>query len=171
VAKGFSSRSTAPLSLSYTIPINFPTYLSAMHLYLLPLIPLIHCQIYPAGVSSSLTFTPTDNTALQAWSEDITTVAHLVETIPADFIGAIIWQESQGAQVYADTEVGLMQIDTIQQTFMKARFPHLYSNITSQYTLNILSGALYMKTTCMNTKFNTWALALRCYNSGPNGKS
>jgi hypothetical protein len=71
----------------------------------------------------------------------------------------------------ADTQVGLMQIDSVQQTLMKAVFPDLFVGITSKYIENILAGALYLKSTCMTSVFNTWALALRCYNSGPNGEN
>ncbi|WP_224242416.1 lytic transglycosylase domain-containing protein [Hyalangium gracile] len=94
--------------------------------------------------------------------------------VPAAMLAAQIWQESRGnlAAVSTNggnglTDTGLMQVNPNTFKELQARHPELQGKDLSDPVTNILAGACYMKD--MKEQFGSWDLALRAYNSGPNG--
>ncbi|MCK8504098.1 lytic transglycosylase domain-containing protein [Myxococcus fulvus] len=94
--------------------------------------------------------------------------------VPAEMLAAQIWQESRGdlAAVTTNggnglTDTGLMQVNPNTFKELQAKHPELAGKDLSDPATNILAGACYMKD--MKEQFGGWDLALRAYNSGPNG--
>uniref|UniRef100_UPI001142FFE0 lytic transglycosylase domain-containing protein n=1 Tax=Myxococcus sp. AB025B TaxID=2562794 RepID=UPI001142FFE0 len=94
--------------------------------------------------------------------------------VPAEMLAAQIWQESRGdlAAVTTNggnglTDIGLMQVNPNTFKELQAKHPELAGKDLSDPATNILAGACYMKD--MKEQFGGWDLALRAYNSGPNG--
>ncbi|MCP3097664.1 transglycosylase SLT domain-containing protein [Myxococcus sp. K15C18031901] len=94
--------------------------------------------------------------------------------VPASMIAAQIWQESRGDLSAATTnggngltDTGLMQVNPNTFKELQAKHPELQGKDLSDPATNILAGACYMKD--MKEQFGSWDLALRAYNSGPNG--
>ncbi|WNG34929.1 lytic transglycosylase domain-containing protein [Archangium violaceum] len=94
--------------------------------------------------------------------------------VPASMLAAQIWQESRGnlAAVTINggnglTDTGLMQVNPNTYQELQAKHPELQGKNLADPETNILAGAFYMKD--MKTQFGNWDLALRAYNSGPNG--
>ncbi|MCE9666681.1 transglycosylase SLT domain-containing protein [Myxococcus stipitatus] len=94
--------------------------------------------------------------------------------VPASMLAAQIWQESRGnlAAVSTNggnglTDTGLMQVNPNTFKELQAKHPELQGKDLSDPATNILAGACYMKD--MKAQFGSWDLALRAYNSGPNG--
>ena len=94
--------------------------------------------------------------------------------VPASMLAAQIWQESRGNLSATSTnggngltDTGLMQINPNTFKELQAKHPELQGKDLSDPETNILAGAFYMKD--MKEQFGSWDLALRAYNSGPNG--
>ncbi|QRK10463.1 transglycosylase SLT domain-containing protein [Archangium violaceum] len=94
--------------------------------------------------------------------------------VPASMLAGQIWQESRGnlAAVSTNggnglTDTGLMQVNPNTFQELQAKHPELQGKNLADPETNILAGAFYMKD--MKEQFGNWDLALRAYNSGPNG--
>ncbi|KFE67310.1 lytic transglycosylase domain-containing protein [Hyalangium minutum] len=94
--------------------------------------------------------------------------------VPASMLAGQIWQESRGniAAVTTNggnglTDTGLMQVNPNTFGELQAKHPELQGKNLADPETNILAGAFYMKD--MKEQFGSWDLALRAYNSGPNG--
>ncbi|MFY2560929.1 lytic transglycosylase domain-containing protein [Corallococcus terminator] len=94
--------------------------------------------------------------------------------VPAEMLAAQIWQESRGNLDAVSTnggngltDTGLMQVNPNTFKELQAKHPELQGKDLSDPETNILAGACYMKD--MKEQFGGWDLALRAYNSGPNG--
>ncbi|RKH71958.1 lytic transglycosylase domain-containing protein [Corallococcus interemptor] len=94
--------------------------------------------------------------------------------MPAEMLAAQIWQESRGNLEAVSTnggngltDTGLMQVNPNTFGELQARHPELQGKNLSDPETNILAGAFYMKD--MKEQFGSDELALRAYNSGPNG--
>jgi soluble lytic murein transglycosylase-like protein len=101
--------------------------------------------------------------------------ASRISGVPANLIAGMIWQESRGnlAAVSVNggnglTDTGLMQVNPNTYKDMQTRHPELQGrdNLADTQT-NILAGAFYVKEQL--ERFGSIPLALRAYNSGPNG--
>ncbi|WP_368671549.1 lytic transglycosylase domain-containing protein [Corallococcus carmarthensis] len=94
--------------------------------------------------------------------------------MPAEMLAAQIWQESRGNLEAVTTnggngltDTGLMQVNPNTYGELQAKHPELQGKNLSDPETNILAGAFYMKD--MKAQFGSDELALRAYNSGPNG--
>ncbi|ADO73101.1 lytic transglycosylase domain-containing protein [Stigmatella aurantiaca] len=94
--------------------------------------------------------------------------------VPASMLAGQIWQESRGNLGATSTnggngltDTGLMQINPNTFGELQSKHPELQGKNLSDPETNILAGAFYMKD--MKEQFGNWDLALRAYNSGPNG--
>lgn len=94
--------------------------------------------------------------------------------VPAAMLTAQIWQESRGNISAVTTnggnglsDTGLMQVNPNTFKELQSKYPELQGKNLSDPETNILAGAYYMKD--MKEQFGSWDLALRAYNSGPNG--
>jgi hypothetical protein len=94
--------------------------------------------------------------------------------VPASMLAAQIWQESRGNLSATSTnggngltDTGLMQVNPNTFKELQAKHPELQGKNLADPETNILAGAYYMKD--MKEQFGNWDLALRAYNSGPNG--
>ncbi|WP_257450074.1 lytic transglycosylase domain-containing protein [Archangium lipolyticum] len=94
--------------------------------------------------------------------------------VPASMLAAQIWQESRGNLEAVSTnggngltDTGLMQVNPNTFKELQSKYPELQGKNLSDPQTNILAGAYYMKD--MKEQFGNWDLALRAYNSGPNG--
>ncbi len=94
--------------------------------------------------------------------------------VPAAMLAGQIWQESRGNLQAATinggnglTDTGLMQVNPNTFQELQAKHPELQGKNLADPETNILAGAFYMKD--MKDQFGSWDLALRAYNSGPNG--
>ncbi|MHA7628885.1 lytic transglycosylase domain-containing protein [Corallococcus sp. M7] len=94
--------------------------------------------------------------------------------MPAEMLAAQIWQESRGNLEAVSTnggngltDTGLMQVNPNTYGELQAKHPELQGKNLSDPETNILAGAFYMKD--MKAQFGSDELALRAYNSGPNG--
>ncbi|MCP3168037.1 lytic transglycosylase domain-containing protein [Myxococcus qinghaiensis] len=94
--------------------------------------------------------------------------------VPAEMLAAQIWQESRGNLDAVSTnggngltDTGLMQVNPNTFKELQSKHPELQGKDLSDPATNILAGACYMKD--MKEQFGSWDLALRAYNSGPNG--
>jgi soluble lytic murein transglycosylase-like protein len=95
--------------------------------------------------------------------------------VPANMLAGQIWQESRGNIEAITTnggnglsDTGLMQVNPNTFGELQAKHPELQGKNLADPETNILAGAFYMKD--MNEQFGgNWDLALRGYNSGPNG--
>ncbi|RKG56472.1 lytic transglycosylase domain-containing protein [Corallococcus sp. AB011P] len=94
--------------------------------------------------------------------------------MPAEMLAAQIWQESRGNLEAVSTnggngltDTGLMQVNPNTYGELQAKHPELQGKNLSDPETNILAGAFYMKD--MKAQFGSDDLALRAYNSGPNG--
>ncbi|PTL80272.1 lytic transglycosylase domain-containing protein [Vitiosangium sp. GDMCC 1.1324] len=94
--------------------------------------------------------------------------------VPAAMIAGQIWQESRGNLSATTinggnglTDTGLMQVNPNTFGELQAKHPELAGKNLADPETNILAGAFYMKD--MKEQFGNWDLALRAYNSGPNG--
>lgn len=94
--------------------------------------------------------------------------------VPANMLAGQIWQESRGNLSAVSTnggngltDTGLMQVNPNTFQELQAKHPELQGKNLSDPETNILAGAFYMKD--MKEDFGSWDLALRAYNSGPNG--
>lgn len=94
--------------------------------------------------------------------------------VPASMLAAQIWQESRGDLGAATTnggngltDTGLMQVNPNTFQELQSKHPELQGKNLADPETNILAGAFYMKD--MKEQFGSWDLALRAYNSGPNG--
>ncbi|MBZ4336349.1 lytic transglycosylase domain-containing protein [Corallococcus sp. AS-1-12] len=94
--------------------------------------------------------------------------------VPAEMLAAQIWQESRGNLEAVSTnggngltDTGLMQVNPNTYGELQAKHPELQGKDLSDPETNILAGAFYMKD--MKEQFGSDELALRAYNSGPNG--
>jgi hypothetical protein len=94
--------------------------------------------------------------------------------VPASMLAAQIWQESRGNLSATSTnggngltDTGLMQVNPNTFKELQAKHPELQGKNLADPETNILAGAYYMKD--MKEQFGSWDLALRAYNSGPNG--
>jgi len=94
--------------------------------------------------------------------------------VPASMLAAQIWQESRGNLSATSTnggngltDTGLMQVNPNTFKELQAKYPELQGKNLADPETNILAGAYYMKD--MKEQFGSWDLALRAYNSGPNG--
>jgi soluble lytic murein transglycosylase-like protein len=94
--------------------------------------------------------------------------------VPAAMLAGQIWQESRGNLSATSTnggngltDTGLMQINPNTFKELQAKHPELQGKDLADPQTNILAGAFYMKD--MKEQFGSWDLALRAYNSGPNG--
>ncbi|RKG71175.1 lytic transglycosylase domain-containing protein [Corallococcus sp. CA054B] len=94
--------------------------------------------------------------------------------MPAEMLAAQIWQESRGNLEAVSTnggngltDTGLMQVNPNTFGELQAKHPELQGKNLSDPETNILAGAFYMKD--MKAQFGSDELALRAYNSGPNG--
>ncbi|MGE6757823.1 lytic transglycosylase domain-containing protein [Corallococcus interemptor] len=94
--------------------------------------------------------------------------------MPAEMLAAQIWQESRGNLEAVSTnggngltDTGLMQVNPNTYGELQAKHPELQGKNLSDPETNILAGAFYMKD--MKEQFGSDELALRAYNSGPNG--
>ncbi|RKG84992.1 transglycosylase SLT domain-containing protein [Corallococcus terminator] len=95
--------------------------------------------------------------------------------VPAEVLAAQIWQESRGNLEAISTnggngltDTGLMQVNPNTYKELQAKHPELQGKDLSDPETNILAGACYMKD--MKEQFGgSMDLALRAYNSGPNG--
>lgn len=94
--------------------------------------------------------------------------------VPAEMLAAQIWAESRGKVDATSTnggngmtDTGLMQVNPNTYRGLQEQHPELQGQNLSDPATNILAGAFYMKD--MKEQFGSWDLALRAYNSGPNG--
>ncbi|KFE64721.1 lytic transglycosylase domain-containing protein [Hyalangium minutum] len=94
--------------------------------------------------------------------------------VPASMLAAQIWQESRGNLGATSTnggngltDTGLMQMNPNTFKELQGKYPELQGKNLADPETNILAGAYYMKD--MKEQFGNWDLALRAYNSGPNG--
>jgi soluble lytic murein transglycosylase-like protein len=94
--------------------------------------------------------------------------------VPANMLAGQIWQESRGNLSATSTnggngltDTGLMQVNPNTYQELQAKHPELQGKDLADPETNILAGAFYMKD--MKEDFGSWDLALRAYNSGPNG--
>jgi soluble lytic murein transglycosylase-like protein len=94
--------------------------------------------------------------------------------VPAAMLAAQIWQESRGNLSATSTnggngmtDTGLMQMNPNTFKELQGKYPELQGKNLADPETNILAGAYYMKD--MKAQFGNWDLALRAYNSGPNG--
>lgn len=128
----------------------------------------------PAGGSGSSKLTAGAPAGLNAFKKQIET-ASAASGVPADLLGGMIWQESRGdlAAVTVNggnglNDTGLMQVNPNTYKDMQTRHPELQGrDDLSDPQTNVLAGAFYVKEQI--EKFGSVELALRAYNSGPNG--
>jgi len=111
---------------------------------------------------------------LQQFSKEIAK-ASTAAGVPANVLGAMIWQESRGNLGAATinggnglTDTGLLQVNPNTYQDLQAKHPELQGmdNLSDPQT-NIMAGAFYMKD--LIAQFGDIPTALRAYNSGPNG--
>ncbi|NVJ15424.1 lytic transglycosylase domain-containing protein [Myxococcus sp. AM010] len=94
--------------------------------------------------------------------------------VPVEMLAAQVWAESRGDVAATSTnggngltDTGLMQVNPNTYKELQSKHPELQGKSLSDPETNILAGACYMKD--MKEQFGSWDLALRAYNSGPNG--
>lgn len=94
--------------------------------------------------------------------------------VPVEMLAAQVWAESRGKVDASSTnggngmtDTGLMQVNPNTFKGLQDKYPELQGKNLSDPETNILAGACYMKD--MKAQFGNWDLALRAYNSGPNG--
>ncbi|WP_240358907.1 lytic transglycosylase domain-containing protein [Myxococcus vastator] len=94
--------------------------------------------------------------------------------VPVEMLAAQVWAESRGDVAATSTnggngltDTGLMQVNPNTFKELQSKHPELQGKSLSDPETNILAGACYMKD--MKEQFGSWDLALRAYNSGPNG--
>ncbi|QDE80159.1 lytic transglycosylase domain-containing protein [Myxococcus xanthus] len=94
--------------------------------------------------------------------------------VPVEMLAAQVWAESRGDVAATSTnggngltDTGLMQVNPNTFKELQGKYPELQGKSLSDPATNILAGACYMKD--MKEQFGNWDLALRAYNSGPNG--
>jgi soluble lytic murein transglycosylase-like protein len=109
--------------------------------------------------------------ALKGFSKEIN-AASQASGIPANVLGAQIWQESRGnlAAVSSNpgnalTDMGLMQVNPNTFKALQDKYPQLQGVSLDTAAGNIMAGAFYMKD--QMATFGSLPLALRAYNSGP----
>lgn len=111
---------------------------------------------------------------LQAFQKEINN-ASSASGVPANVLGAMIWQESRGnLQALTTnggnglTDTGLMQVNPNTYKELQAKHPELQGmNDLSDPQTNIMAGAFFMRD--LIDQFGDIPTALRAYNSGPNG--
>ncbi|HYH97652.1 lytic transglycosylase domain-containing protein [Hyalangium sp.] len=138
-------------------------------------------ELNPAGKSGSSPVSPSGDAklgagmppALEKYKGAIES-ASAKTGVPASMLAAQIWQESRGNLSATSTnggngltDTGLMQINPNTFKELQAKHPELQGKDLADPETNILAGACYMKD--MKEQFGSWDLALRAYNSGPNG--
>ncbi|QRO02185.1 transglycosylase SLT domain-containing protein [Archangium violaceum] len=135
----------------------------------------------PASTSGANTVTPSGDARLGAGMppalakfKDTIESAASKTGVPASVLAAQIWQESRGNLEAISTnggngltDTGLMQVNPNTYKELQSKYPELQGKNLSDPATNILAGAYYMKD--MKEQFGNWDLALRAYNSGPNG--
>jgi soluble lytic murein transglycosylase-like protein len=95
--------------------------------------------------------------------------------MPVDLLAAIAWKESRGMPNAPGG--GMMQIDPTPRSDAnpqggafeqeKAKHPDLIKGDINDPASNIMAAAFYLKE--QKDRFGSWQLALRAYNSGPEG--
>jgi soluble lytic murein transglycosylase-like protein len=138
-------------------------------------------ELNPAGTSAVLGMSPSGDAklgpglppALEKYKGAIESAAAKAG-VPAAMLAGQIWQESRGNLGATSTnggngltDTGLMQINPNTFKELQTKHPELQGKELADPETNILAGALYMKD--MEEQFGSWDLALRAYNSGPNG--
>jgi soluble lytic murein transglycosylase-like protein len=92
--------------------------------------------------------------------------------VPADLLGAVMYQESTADPSVMGTtnpgngltDAGLMQVNPDTQKAMMDKYPALFQGLSGAAE-NIMAGACYMKD--QYQAFGSWDKANRAYNSGP----
>jgi Transglycosylase SLT domain len=128
----------------------------------------------PAGGPGNAKLTDGVPEGLQAFKTEIETAAE-ASGLPANLLAGMIWQESRGdlAAITVNggnglQDTGLMQVNPNTYKDMQTRHPELQGrDDLSDPQTNVLAGAFYMKEQI--ERFGSIELALRAYNSGPNG--
>ncbi|CAF3030268.1 unnamed protein product [Rotaria sp. Silwood2] len=96
--------------------------------------------------------------------------------MPADLIGAVIYQES-GGNINVDTttnpgnfgvDSGVMQVNEHTAAELQRKYPHRFAGLYGT-AKEIMLGASYLKDMYDTSADQDWGITLRAYNSGPNG--
>lgn len=95
--------------------------------------------------------------------------------VPADLIAAVIYRESSGninanATVNANggADSGLMQVNQYTAAELEGKYPDRFAGIDGA-AKNVMLGASYLRDMFNTVADRNWGIALRAYNSGPNG--
>ncbi|CAF1282168.1 unnamed protein product [Rotaria sp. Silwood1] len=96
--------------------------------------------------------------------------------MPADLIGAVIYQES-GGNINVNTttnpgnfgvDSGVMQVNEHTGAELQRKYPHRFVGLSGT-AKEIMLGASYLKDMYDTIADRDWGITLRAYNSGPNG--
>jgi murein DD-endopeptidase MepM/ murein hydrolase activator NlpD len=118
------------------------------------------------------------NRRVPGWCEplrDMINAAAQKTNVPADFIAAVIYQES-GGNINIDatqnpnggSDSGLMQVNQYTAGELEQKYPDRFSGIGGS-AKNIMLGATYLRDMFDTNADHDWGITLRAYNSGPNG--
>ncbi|CAF1069541.1 unnamed protein product [Rotaria sordida] len=123
-----------------------------------------------------------DTTLSERAPEPIGQLRHLIDpvaqetNVPADFIGAVIYQES-GGNINVNTttnpgnfgvDSGVMQVNEYTGAELQQQYPHRFVGLYGTEK-EIMLGASYLKQMYDTFADQDWGITLRAYNSGPNG--
>ncbi|CAF1258769.1 unnamed protein product [Adineta ricciae] len=106
---------------------------------------------------------------------DMVNAASQATGVPADLIGAVIYQES-GGNVNVDStwnpngggDSGLMQVNQYTADELERKYADRFRNLHGP-AKNVMLGASYLKDMYDTVADRDWGITLRAYNSGPNG--
>ncbi|CAF1149561.1 unnamed protein product [Rotaria sordida] len=123
-----------------------------------------------------------DTTLSESTPEPIGQLRHLIDpaaqetNVPADLIGAVIYQES-GGNINVNTttnpgnfgvDSGVMQVNEYTGAELQQQYPHRFVGLYGTEK-EIMLGASYLKQMYDTFADHDWGITLRAYNSGPNG--
>ena len=137
-----------------------------------PLFPTYHS---PANARMDLTLNPQCPSPIGQLSSLINP-ASAATGIPADLIGAVIYQESGGNIDVHSTQnpgnigqdSGVMQVNQFTANELQEKYSQRFVGIDGT-AKDIMLGASYLKDMFDTIADRDWGITLRAYNSGPNG--
>ena len=118
------------------------------------------------------------NERVPSWCEQLRSIINAAARatgVPADLIAAVIYQESGGnVRIHATrnpnggSDSGLMQVNQSTAAELQQKYPDRFSGISGS-AKNVMLGASYLRDMFDHFGKKNWGVALRAYNSGPDG--